>query len=141
MHSKSEAQQQGITGTVEVIVALDEHSHLVSARIGKSPNAILNNAALAAARQSTYQTEIVNCKPQPAEYIYSPRLRALLNEAPDESPFEEAPAVREPHSFYREPRSFYGATIGDRFCLQHAEVAEAVDGVDVAQQFACMCSG
>jgi outer membrane biosynthesis protein TonB len=38
--------------------------------IQSSPSKILDNAALAAARQSTYQTEIQNCKPVAAKYIY-----------------------------------------------------------------------
>jgi len=57
------AQQQGITGEVTVVVTLDAQSQLVSAAISQSPSALLDNAALAAARASTYQTEIVNCKP------------------------------------------------------------------------------
>jgi TonB family protein len=47
------AQQQGIGGVVIVIVSLDAQSHVTAARIQSSPSAILNNAALVAARQTT----------------------------------------------------------------------------------------
>ena len=65
------AQQQGISGTVQVIVALDENSKITGTSIQSSPSAILNNAALSAARNSTFQTEIRDCKPIAARYIFS----------------------------------------------------------------------
>ena len=64
------AAQQGITGTVVVQISLDANNHLVGAKVTKSPNPLLNNAALAAARQSTFKTEIVNCKPTASDYNY-----------------------------------------------------------------------
>ena len=65
------AQQQGIQGTVQVIVSLDEDSHIIGTRIQSSPSAILNVAALDSARASTFQTEVHNCKPVRADYVYS----------------------------------------------------------------------
>jgi TonB family protein len=65
------AAQQGISGTVAVIVALDENSHIVGTSIQSSPSALLNQAALSAARQSTFQTEVRDCKPIAARYIFS----------------------------------------------------------------------
>ena len=65
------AQAQGIQGTVQVIVSLDVTSHIVGTRIQSSPSAVLNQAALSAARQSTFQTEIRDCKPIAADYIFS----------------------------------------------------------------------
>jgi|GEM_PF-2521089 len=65
------AQQQGIQGTVQVVVSLNAQSEVVGTRIQTSPSAILNSAALSAARQSTFQTEIRDCKPIAADYIYS----------------------------------------------------------------------
>jgi TonB family protein len=65
------AQQQGITGTVQVVVSLDTTSHVTNAKVQSSPSALLNNAALQAARNSTFQTEIRNCKPIAADYIFS----------------------------------------------------------------------
>jgi TonB family protein len=64
------AQQQGITGVVIVQVSLDENSKLVSAQVVKTPSAILNNAALAAARQSTFKTRVANCKPVADTYLF-----------------------------------------------------------------------
>jgi TonB family protein len=63
------AQQQGITGIVAVDVSLDESSRVVSTRIRSSPSALLNAAALNAARSSVYQTAIRDCKPVPADYV------------------------------------------------------------------------
>lgn len=65
------AQQQNISGTVEVIVSLDANSNVTGTRIQSSPSAILNSAALSAARQSKFQTQIRDCKPIPADIIYS----------------------------------------------------------------------
>jgi TonB family protein len=65
------AKQQGITGTVQVVVSLDENSQVVGARIQSSPSAILNAAALAAVRASTFQTEIRDCRPLARDYIYT----------------------------------------------------------------------
>ncbi len=65
------AQQQGITGDVAVIVSLDANSHVIGTKIQSSPSVVLNSAALSAARQSTFQTEIKDCKPQAADYIFT----------------------------------------------------------------------
>jgi uncharacterized protein YggE len=65
------AQQQGIIGVVQVIVSLDAESHVVRTRIMSSPSAILNQAALAAARQSTFRTEIRDCRPVAGELLYA----------------------------------------------------------------------
>ncbi|MDB5073540.1 MAG: hypothetical protein JWM87_4651 [Candidatus Eremiobacteraeota bacterium] len=63
------AQQQGIVGTVQVVVSLDPQSRVTGTRIRSSPSAVLNAAALSAARQSTYQTEIRDCVPIAADFI------------------------------------------------------------------------
>lgn len=65
------AQQQGISGQVQVTISLDEASHIVSATVRSSPSALLNEAALAAARGSTFRTEIRNCKPVAASYLFT----------------------------------------------------------------------
>jgi TonB family protein len=63
------AQQQGISGDVAVIVSLNAKSQVVGTKIQSSPSALLNETALQAARQSTYRTEIQNCKPIPSSYV------------------------------------------------------------------------
>jgi protein TonB len=65
------AAQQGISGVVQVKVALDENSHILGTSIYQSPSAILNSAALNAARNSTFQTEVRDCKPIAASYLFS----------------------------------------------------------------------
>lgn len=65
------AQQQNITGEVEVIVSLDATSKLVGPpTISKTVSAVLNAAAIRSARESTYQTEIQNCLPIAAKYRF-----------------------------------------------------------------------
>jgi len=65
------AQQQGITGEVTVQIELDDKSHLVGNPIvTKSPSSILNQAAINAAKHSRYQTEIKDCVPQAAKYLF-----------------------------------------------------------------------
>jgi outer membrane biosynthesis protein TonB len=65
------AAQQGITGVVQVLVSLDEQSHIVETKVQSSPSSLLNNAAVQAAKQSTFRTEVKDCKPVAATYIYS----------------------------------------------------------------------
>jgi hypothetical protein len=63
--------QRGIEGTVQIVVSLDADSHMTGARIYRSPNAILNDVSMEAARHSTFRTAIRNCVPVAAEYIFS----------------------------------------------------------------------
>ena len=64
------AQQQGITGEVAVLVTLDENSRLVDAKVSRSPSPLLNQAALQAARQSSFKTRVVACKPVADSYNF-----------------------------------------------------------------------
>jgi len=65
------AQQNGISGIVDIVVRLDEHSHITATRIAHSPSPLLNEAALRAARSSTFRTEVRDCVPIAAEYVFS----------------------------------------------------------------------
>ncbi|HEV2641910.1 MAG TPA: energy transducer TonB [Candidatus Elarobacter sp.] len=67
----SMAQQQGVTGVVHVVVSLDTQNRIVGTRVQSSPSALLNQAALSAARDSQFRTEIRNCEPIAADYIFS----------------------------------------------------------------------
>jgi TonB family protein len=64
------AQEQGISGDVAVMITLDETSKIVSATIQKSPSSLLNQAALNAALESTFQTRVVDCKPVGGTFTY-----------------------------------------------------------------------
>jgi outer membrane biosynthesis protein TonB len=63
------ARTQGISGTVVVEVRLDAGSHIVGTSVREGP-AVLRSAAIAAALQSTFRTEIRDCKPLGASYLY-----------------------------------------------------------------------
>ena len=63
------AQQQGIFGTVHVAVTVAADGSVTAVRIVDSPSAILNQAALRAARESTYQPQLENCKAVAADYL------------------------------------------------------------------------
>lgn len=65
------AIQQGISGVVQIIVSLDAQNRVVGTRVQSSPSSILNNAALTAARQSKFQTEIRDCQPIAADYVFT----------------------------------------------------------------------
>lgn len=58
-------------GLVQVLISLNERSEVVDARVQSSTSRVLNAPALAAARASTFRTEIINCKPIRADYIFS----------------------------------------------------------------------
>ena len=66
-----EALDQGIMGDVQVMVSLDEHGNVTNARIQSSPSKLLNQAALEAARKSTFTPEIRNGKPVAGEYQFT----------------------------------------------------------------------
>ena len=65
------AQRQGISGEVSVLIDLDVNSKMVSAPvIQKSPSIVLNKAAIEAARESKFQTEVKDCTPLASKYIF-----------------------------------------------------------------------
>ncbi|MEA2785880.1 MAG: hypothetical protein QOF71_1984 [Candidatus Eremiobacteraeota bacterium] len=64
------AAQQDIFGSVEVAVSLDAESRIVATRIRNSASALLNADALAAARASSFQTAIKNCRAVASEFTY-----------------------------------------------------------------------
>jgi protein TonB len=64
------AKEQGVSGTVSVKVDLDATSHVTGVSIDKSPSVLLNSAALQSARESTFRTEIVDCKPVANSYLF-----------------------------------------------------------------------
>jgi TonB family protein len=64
------AQASGLEGEVVVQVVLDATSHLLDAYIVASSSSILDASALKAARNSTYQTEIFNCRAIAAVYDF-----------------------------------------------------------------------
>ena len=65
------ARQYGISGTVQVEVWLDEGGRVTNAVILSSPSPVLNEAALTAARNSTFRPEIKNGKPIAAKYLFT----------------------------------------------------------------------
>jgi hypothetical protein len=64
------AQQQGITGTVRVAVALDEHGAPQYARIVASPSVFLNAISINAALKSRYSPAVFRCSPVPSGYEF-----------------------------------------------------------------------
>ncbi len=65
------ARQQGVVGTAAVKVTLDAGGHVGGAEISKSAgNAALDQAAVKAARASTYKAEVVNCVPTAGSYLF-----------------------------------------------------------------------
>jgi hypothetical protein len=58
------------SGVVEVVVSLDAQSHVTGTRVQSSPSVYLSSAVMAAARRTTYRTEIRDCKPVPSEYLF-----------------------------------------------------------------------
>ena len=65
------AQQQGISGRVEVLVSLDERGRVVDVKVQSSSSAVLNASSLAAARRSTYRPAVHACVPVPSMYLFA----------------------------------------------------------------------
>jgi hypothetical protein len=58
-------------GKVVLAISLDETSKVTNVRVVSSSAPWLNIPAMAAARASRFRTEIVNCKPLAADYIFT----------------------------------------------------------------------
>ncbi len=65
------AQQQGVFGLVEVLVSLDAQGRVVGTKVQSSPSAVLNGAALSAARLAAYRPALHDCVPVPSTYLFS----------------------------------------------------------------------
>ena len=76
------AVQQGITGTVNVVVWLDAQSAVLRAAVQSSPSALLNASALRAARESIYRTAIAGCFAVPSVILFSARFVNPYGSAP-----------------------------------------------------------
>jgi len=64
------AANTGVTGEVEVSVALKSDSTIAGLAIRKTANPILNESALAAAEDSVFQSSIHNCRPLGGTYLF-----------------------------------------------------------------------
>jgi TonB family protein len=65
------ANEMHLTGTTLVQVDLDASGNLVGAEVAKSSGVgVLDRAAIAAARASTFRPAIQNCTPVPGSYLF-----------------------------------------------------------------------
>lgn len=71
------AEQQEITGTVVLIVALDEQSHLTDVAVERSPSRLLNAPAIQVARHAAFQAPIRDCRPVAGRFAFTVDLDAL----------------------------------------------------------------
>ncbi len=67
----AEAVASRAQGVVQVRVVLDDQSRVLWADVVKSASPLLSDEAVRAARASVYHTEIRNCRPISAEYIFT----------------------------------------------------------------------
>jgi TonB family protein len=63
--------ERHVTGVVRVLVSLDAQGRVTDTRIERSSSQILNQAALDAAKKSTYQPALRDCTPVPSKYLFS----------------------------------------------------------------------
>jgi len=108
------AEQQGIVGTVQVIVSLDRESNVVGTRIMTSPSAILNRAALAAARASTFQTEVRDCSPLAADFMYTVDFTNKVTFASTSSGEQQVEVIGEGSATRRADTAFILASVTTR---------------------------
>ncbi len=66
----AEAVPRRATGLVQVRIVLDDRSRVLWADIARSADPVFNDSARLAARDSTYQTAIRDCRPVAATYIF-----------------------------------------------------------------------
>lgn len=66
-----EAYQAKVKGVVNVRVVLDDQSRVLWLDVLKSASPLLNDTAMQAARDATFLTATVNCRPVAAEYVFS----------------------------------------------------------------------
>ena len=66
------AQEQGVTGTTQVEVSIDPDGKITATSIYRSSGSqALDNAALAAARQSTYKADVRACEAVAGSYLFT----------------------------------------------------------------------
>jgi len=66
------AQEQGVTGTTQVEVSIDPDGRITATSIYRSSGSqALDNAALAAARQSTYKADVRDCEAVAGSYLFT----------------------------------------------------------------------
>jgi protein TonB len=66
------AQEQGLTGTTQVQVSLDPSGSVTDASVYRSSGSeLLDRAALAAARRSTYHADVRDCEAVSGTYLFS----------------------------------------------------------------------
>jgi Gram-negative bacterial TonB protein C-terminal len=66
-----EAYPTRAKGLVQVRVVLDDRSRLLWTDIQSSTNPVFDESARQAARETTYRTQVRNCRPIPAVYIFT----------------------------------------------------------------------
>jgi TonB family protein len=76
------AEALGLQGTVAVVVSLDATGSVTAARVQSSPSGILNEAALAAARASSFRPEIRDCRPVAGDYTYTVDVESRVTALP-----------------------------------------------------------
>jgi TonB family protein len=64
------AEGSHLSASVDVLVSLDAAGHVVNATVERSGAAVLDGSALAAARGSTYQPALHDCKPAASTYLF-----------------------------------------------------------------------
>jgi hypothetical protein len=67
----AEAIATNASGLIQVRVVLDDRSNVVWADILRSTTPVFNTEAVRAARGSTYRTALHDCRPVPAQYVFS----------------------------------------------------------------------
>lgn len=67
----TDAMMSGTTGTVQVRIELDEQSKIVGKPIAISGPFELRAASIVSAKNSTFQTQIVNCVPVKSTYRFA----------------------------------------------------------------------
>ena len=66
------AQEQGVTGTTQVEVSIDPDGRITATSIYRSSGSrALDDAALAAARQSTYKADVRDCEAVAGSYLFT----------------------------------------------------------------------
>jgi TonB family protein len=65
------ARASRATGTVYILVTLDDRSRVVWTEVLKSDNHVFDEEAVRSARFTTYRTQISDCRPVPATYVFS----------------------------------------------------------------------
>lgn len=119
----------GVGGNVDVLVTLDKRSSVKNATIAHSPDRMFDAPALQAARASSFQTQIVDCLPVGATFLFRVDFR-VPPQPPLVNAFALLPGTWMCRHGLRSETEVYARAVSERFVHSVAGVPTEIFSLD-----------